>query len=206
MITLRPCQNKKEDALIAFSWRNDPKTIASSYIALPKSWDSFWLEYNAGYFENPPFDPVFVMEGNEPVGFIRFEPAVLQQYPDKKIIEVMINIAPYRRGEGIGTEALIVLQQEMKARNVFALMADIRKNNRASLSTFEHAGFSFFLAKERNILPKQKKIAVYCVIFANYNSLKNGVIDDKHPLFHSAGLRACPEHLRFVQLFFSLRY
>ena len=164
MITLRPCQNKKEDALIAFSWRNDPKTIASSYIALPKSWDSFWLEYNAGYFENPPFDPVFVMEGNEPVGFIRFEPASLPQYPDKKIIEVMINIAPYRRGEGIGTEALIVLQREMKARNVFALMADIRKNNRASLNTFENAGFSFFSQRTEYIAKTKENCCILCYL------------------------------------------
>ena len=144
MITLRPCRNKKEDARIAFAWRNDPATIASSYIARPKSWDSFWLEYNAGYFENPPFDPVFVIEGNEPVGFIRFEPVSPLQHPDRTTVEVMINIAPGRRGEGIGTEALILLRPYMKEKNVSVLTADIRKTNRSSIAAFEKAGFIFF--------------------------------------------------------------
>ena len=164
MITLRPCRNNKEDARIAFSWRNDAKTIASSYIALPKSWESFWLEYNAGYFENPPFDPVFVIEGNEPVGFIRFEQTVLRQYPDQTVIEVMINIDPHRRGEGIGTEALIALRDYMKARKVFALTADIRKNNRASLTAFENAGFSFFNEKTEYIAKTKENCFILCYL------------------------------------------
>lgn len=73
MITLYPCKNNKRDARIAFSWRNDPKTVAASYIALPKSWDSFWLEYSEGYFEDGRFAPVFIVESGEPAGFIRFE-------------------------------------------------------------------------------------------------------------------------------------
>ena len=164
MITLKPCQNNEKDARTAFAWRNDVRTIASSYIALPKSWDSFWLEYNAGYFEHPPFDPVFVMEENEPVGFIRFEPASLQEYPDQKIVEVMINIAPYRRGEGIGTEALIALQNDMKRKNVFALMADIRKNNRASLTAFENAGFSFFNERTEYIAKTKENCCILCYL------------------------------------------
>lgn len=156
MITLYPCRNSKEDARIAFAWRNDARTIASSYIALPKSWDSFWLEYNAAYFENPPFDPVFITEGIEPVGFIRFEPASLPQYPEKKIIEVMINVAPERRGEGIGTEALILLRKYMKDKDVFALTADIRKGNKASVNAFEKAGFSFF-GERTEYIPKTKE-------------------------------------------------
>ena len=164
MITLKPCQNNQKDARIAFAWRNDVRTIASSYIALPKSWDSFWLEYNAGYFENPPFDPVFVMEENKPVGFIRFEPASLQEYPDQTVVEVMINIAPDRRGEGIGTEALIALQKEMKSKNVFALTADIRKNNRASLIAFEKAGFSFFYERTEYIAKTKENCCILCYV------------------------------------------
>jgi len=164
MITLQPCQNKKEDARIVFAWRNDPATIASSYITLPKSWDSFWLEYNAGYFENPPFDPVFVVEGGEPVGFIRFEPASLSEYPDQTAIEVMINISPHRRGEGIGTEALISLQHYMKAKNVTLLTADIRKGNRASLSAFEKAGFSFFSERTEYISKTKENCCILCYL------------------------------------------
>lgn len=164
MITLIPCRNNKEDARIAFAWRNDIQTIASSYIAKPKSWDSFWLEYNAGYFENPPFDPVFIIEGNEPVGFIRFEPASLQQYPDQTVIEVMINIDPHRRGEGIGTEALIALQRYMKEKKVFALTADIRKSNLASRIAFEGAGFYFFNERTEYIAKTKENCCILCYL------------------------------------------
>ena len=164
MITLKPCQNNQEDARIAFSWRNDARTIASSYIAKPKSWDSFWLEYNAGYFENPPFDPVFVIEGNEPVGFIRFEPVSLPQYPDQKAIEIMINIAPGRRGEGIGTEALIALKPYMKEKNVSVLTADIRKTNKGSLTAFSKAGFTFFSERTEYIAKTKENCCILCYI------------------------------------------
>lgn len=164
MITLKSCRNNKEDARIAFSWRNDLRTIASAYIAQPKSWDSFWLEYNVCYFEHPPFDPVFVTEGNEPVGFIRFEPVSLPQYPDQTIVEVMINIAPDRRGEGIGTEALIALKNDMRSKNVFALTADIRKNNRASLNAFEKAGFSFFGERTEYIAKTKENCCILCYL------------------------------------------
>ena len=165
MITLHPCRNDKKDARIAFSWRNDPKTIASSYIALPKSWDSFWLEYSEGYFENPPFDPVFVIESDEPVGFIRFEPVSLPQYPDQTAVEIMINIAPERRGEGIGTEALILLRQYMKDKNVSVLKADIRKGNRASVNAFEKAGFVFFDERTEYIPKTKEKCCILCYLY-----------------------------------------
>ena len=164
MITLRPCRNNQEDARIAFSWRNDARTIASSYIAKPKSWDSFWLEYSAGYFENPPFDPVFVIEGNEPVGFIRFEPVSLPQYPNQTAIEIMINIAPERRGEGIGTEALIILKSYMKEKNVSVLTADIRKTNKGSLTAFSKAGFIFFNERTEYIAKTKENCCILCYI------------------------------------------
>lgn len=164
MITLKPCRNNKEDARIAFSWRNDPGTIASSYIAKPKSWDSFWLEYNAGYFENPPFDPVFVIESGETAGFIRFEPTSLAQFPNQTVVEVMINIAPDRRGEGIGTEALIALQSYMKKKNVFALTADIRKTNKSSLAAFSKAGFVFFNERTEYIAKTKENCCILCYL------------------------------------------
>ena len=49
MITLEQCENTKHDAKIAFQWRNDARTIESSEVRQPKSWDSFWLEYSECY-------------------------------------------------------------------------------------------------------------------------------------------------------------
>ena len=164
MITLYPCQNTADDARIAFSWRNDPKTIAASYIPLPKSWDSFWLEYSEGYFTQKDFSPVFIIESTEPCGFIRFEKTSLSEYPDQTILEVMINVAPHRRGEGIGTEALRKVCQLMKEKNVFALLADIRKTNKASLKAFEKAGFSFFTERTEYISKTNENCCILCYL------------------------------------------
>ena len=162
MITLCPCKNNKHDAKIAFSWRNDPKTVAASYITLPKTWDSFWLEYSEGYFKEEQFCPVFIIESGEPAGFIRFEKTNLPDYPGQIIIEVMINVAPYRRGEGIGTEALGAVCRYMKTQNVFALLADIRQTNKASRNAFEKAGFSLFAQRTEYIAKTKENCCILC--------------------------------------------
>lgn len=164
MITLHPYKNDKNDARIAFSWRNDPKTVASSYIALPKSWDSFWLEYSEGYFINKDFSPVFIIESGEPAGFIRFEKTILPTYPNKTIIEIMINVAPYRRGEGIGTEALKTVCRYMKEKNVFALLADIRKTNKVSQTVFQKAGFTLFEERTEYISKTKENCCILCYL------------------------------------------
>lgn len=164
MITLHPCRNNRHDARIAFSWRNDPKTIASSYIALPKTWDSFWLEYSEGYFTDQNFAPVFIIESGEPSGFMRFEKTTLPDYPDQTIIEIMINVAPYRRGEGIGTEALRTVRQYMKEKNVFALLADIRKTNKISQTVFKKAGFDLFRERTEYISKTKENCCILCYL------------------------------------------
>lgn len=164
MITLHSCKNNKRDARIAFSWRNDPKTVAASYIARPKSWDSFWLEYSEGYFQDSRFAPVFIIESGEPAGFIRFEKAALPDYPDQTIIEVMINVAPYRRGEGVGTEALLAVCRHMKEKGVFALLADIRKTNKASRAAFEKAGFVLRGERTEYIAKTKENCCILCYL------------------------------------------
>ncbi len=164
MITLIDCQNNRRDAQIAFGWRNDPKTIAASYIALPKTWDSFWLEYNAGYFEDADFPPVFVFESGEPAGFVRFERANMSCFENETVVEVMINIAPRRRGEGIGTETLIALKKRMRDKGVFALTADIKSENKASRKAFEHAGFSLLNERTEYIAKTRENCRILCYL------------------------------------------
>lgn len=153
MISLRPCENTKEDALIAFQWRNDPETIASSYCPVPKTWDSFWLEYAECYFEHPEFPPCFVMYQNRHAGFIRFEMEELEQ---KKVLEIMINIAPDFRRSGIGTRAVSLIKEKSRDKNLFGLIADIRLENEASVKLFEKQNF-VFVSQRKEFIPKIQK-------------------------------------------------
>lgn len=143
MISLRPCENTERDAWQAFEWRNDPDTVASAYYPEPKTWDSFYMEYAECYFDDPSFPPQFVIYKRQYAGFVRYDAAQMPEYPDQKIVEMMINIAPEFRGRGVGTRALALIKQEAAQKNVFGLMADIRKENAASIRLFEKAGFVF---------------------------------------------------------------
>lgn len=164
MVSLYPCQKTKSDAKIAFSWRNDRKTIASSYITIPKTWDSFWMEYSECYFIHPDFSPMFILDGGTPVGFIRFEKVDRPEYPQKTIAEVMINVAPEHRGQGIASEALYILKQTMRQKDVFALLADIRKTNKGSICLFEKAGFDFFNERTEYISQTKENCCIVCYL------------------------------------------
>ena len=86
MITLYPCQNTPEDAELAFSWRNDPETVAAAYYPRPKSRDSFLMEFRECYFRMPEFSPVFILKDGLPAGFIRFEASEQPDMPVKSNI------------------------------------------------------------------------------------------------------------------------
>lgn len=164
MITLFPCRKDKKDARLAFIWRNDPKTVASSYIRQKKTWDAFWMEYRECYFSEPALSPVFIMDGNIPSGFIRFEKKELPEYPGETAAEVMINIAPECRGQGIGTQALFLLRDYMKEKGISLLLADIRKTNRVSQIVFEKTGFSFFSERIEYIAKTQENCCIVCYL------------------------------------------
>lgn len=153
MISLQSCENTKEDALIAFQWRNDPDTIASSYYPVQKTWDSFWLEYSECYFEYPEFPPCFIMYKNQHAGFIRFE---IEEIEQKKVLEIMINIAPSFRRLGIGTRAVSLLKEKSKNKNLSGLMADIRCENEASVKLFKKQNF-VFVSQRKEFIPKIQK-------------------------------------------------
>lgn len=162
MISLFPCQNTENDARQAFEWRNDPETIAASYYPRPKSWDSFWLEYAEYYFRTPEIHPYFILKQGLPVGFIRFEPSPLPDYRGKTGLEIMVNIAPMHRRQGVASYAIPAIKKEMKVKNVFALIADIRKKNTPSIRLFKKCGFEFLSERNEYIEKINENCSILC--------------------------------------------
>ena len=166
MITLSVCHKTREDAAVAFAWRNDPVTIASSYLPLPKTWDSFWLEYEELYFDVPGLFPRFILKDGEKVGFIRFEPISVTQAEQKTDAEIIINVRPESRRQGVACQAVGQVKEEMRASGVRALVADIRRENVPSVRLFEKSGFSLCGEREEYISKIQKKCHIlrYCCV------------------------------------------
>lgn len=162
MIILYPCQNTPEDAELAFSWRNDPETVAAAYYPRPKSRDSFLMEFRECYFRMPEFSPVFILKDGLPAGFIRFEASEQPDMPSKTVMEIMINVAPAYRRTGTGTAALEALKPYMKTKGADALIADIRKENAASRRLFEKAGFALLHEREEIIEKINEKCRILC--------------------------------------------
>lgn len=166
MISLRPCENTERDAWQAFEWRNDPDTVASAYYPEPKTWDSFYMEYAECYFDDPDFPPQFIIFNRHYAGFVRYEAAQLSEYPEKRIVEIMINVAPEFRGQGIGSGTLTLIKREAAQKNVFGLTADIRKGNAASIRLFEKQGFSFLGERAEYLQRLQKNCHILRYFYA----------------------------------------
>lgn len=156
MITLEQCENTKRDARIAFQWRNDAHTIESSEVRLPKTWDSFQLEFSECYFD--ALCPVFVKDGADFAGFIRFDAA------GEGGLEIVINIAPEFRGLGIGTEALGLVKNYACDNGFFRLIADIRETNKASLAAFRKAGYGVESRRTQIIQKTKEKCSIVRVV------------------------------------------
>lgn len=162
MITLYPCQNTEEDAELAFSWRNDPETVAAAYYPRPRTRESFLTEFKECYFLIPEYSPVFILKNGLPAGFIRFEPSEQSDMPFKTVMEVMINVAPAHRRTGTGTDAVEALKPFMKAKGADALIADVRKENAASRRLFEKTGFTLLHEREEIIEKINEKCRILC--------------------------------------------
>ena len=162
MITLCAAENTEEDARQAFEWRNDRETVRASYIALPKSWESFWMEFSAWYFSVPELCPCFVLKNGKKAGFVHFEAVEREDFPSGTAAEVMINIDPKFRRKGIGTKALRKIKKLMKSRGIRALVADVRNENKASRRLFEKAGFEIFSKRKEFIEITREKCNILC--------------------------------------------
>lgn len=122
------------DAKTLFAWRNDEEARANFRNPNPVSWEEHkdWIKrvVDPG---NAETYCLIAEDARGPIGVIRF------MSRDHDNFEVAINIAPDRRGEGLGGR---FLTKACADRNGF-LVAEIKTTNRASRRIFEKCGFEW---------------------------------------------------------------
>ena len=146
-VTLEPARPTEDDARQVMAWRNDPVTRAASFHREEKLWESFWPEYRERFFPADAPGPVFAKSGDERVGFLSFARAEAAS----PAVEISINLAPERRGQGLGVAALRAAEVWLRAAAVDAIYAEVRAENAASRRTFEAAGYRSLGEAEKSI-------------------------------------------------------
>jgi RimJ/RimL family protein N-acetyltransferase len=139
------CQPIEEHARQILLWRNDPGALSMFFHRTSKGWEDFWREYRQRYFATPDAPALFVTEGANRVAFVRFETAEPPLLADKShpraCYAISINVAPDRRGRGLGARALRRVTAFLRERSIDAVVAEIRLENEASMGAFERAGY-----------------------------------------------------------------
>ena len=130
-LSLRPAT--MADAPAVWAWRNDPDSRAASLNEreIPYPEHEAWF---AAALADPDRTLLIGVEpGGEAVGMVRFDCAAGDD------TRVSINLAPQRRGQGLGT-ALLRLAVATRADE--RLRAEVRAANEASRRLFERCGFA----------------------------------------------------------------
>ena len=141
-----------EHALLVMQWRNDPTTLSMFFHSDPKTMPDFFHEFVETYFMTTRCQPVFAVLGDERVAFLKFDHYKEYGDPQEYIVDVSINVKPDCRGKGIGTKVLQNALVYLRDSGVDGVVAEIKKENTASIKSFTKAGFAF-LDEQQKILP-----------------------------------------------------
>ncbi|MCU1283250.1 MAG: Uncharacterized protein JWM53_6796, partial [bacterium] len=142
MISFELALRDQSHARIVMDWRNDAQTRAMSFHREAKEWDAFWPEFAGAYFRHPELPPLFALEGGERVAFLRFTPTAHPTDHGRRCCDVGINVAPSKRGRGVGSAALAAVQPLLARQGFDDVLAEVRVENDASRRVFEKAGFT----------------------------------------------------------------
>lgn len=164
----------EKDAFDVLTWRNHPDTLAASNNSCPKVWPQFYEEFCNTYFTLPNLGALFVALDGKKVGFLRFRPYPMPEYPDAAVIDISINIAPEFRGKEVGKACLQKLTPLLKAKGVDAVVAEVKENNQASKAIFLQAGYEKISDKGNNqryllVLKDLKRKKVFIIAEAGSN-------------------------------------
>lgn len=130
----------RADAELVMIWRNDPVTLAMSFHSDIKQMPSYLDEFISRYFVFEQLPPQFILADGRRCGFIGFTSGhPLYKRPATAWID--IHIAPERRGQGLGLQALEFSKALARSAGFGSLGADVKVENQASAALFERAGF-----------------------------------------------------------------
>jgi sialic acid synthase SpsE/L-amino acid N-acyltransferase YncA len=130
-----------EQARLVMDWRNDPVTLSMSFHQQPKTWPGFRDELARLCHAEPAPGPVFAVIEGQRVAFLSFEPVVDPERPRRRCVRLSINVAPSRRGDGMGTAVLRAANRHLAACGAQSIVADVKPENGASLKAFARAGY-----------------------------------------------------------------
>lgn len=146
--TVKPIQ---EHAELIMKWRNDPTTLCMSYHSTPKIMPDFYQEFIETYFIEKQCPPVFAVKDNDRVAFLKFSRYKEWDDSNDYIVDISINVKPSARCKGIGTQVLKGSIEYLRSKDVQGVVAEIKKENIASIRAFERAGFVFIDEYEKMI-------------------------------------------------------
>lgn len=147
MLTIRDL--KEEDAKIIFDWANDTSTRANSLNSEPIKWEDHlrWLRIKLAS-DNAWF---YILEDNgAPCSFVRFETK------SDNNIYIGVVVSQEHRGKGIGKKAIEFGLENFFSVNQSPVLAQIKKENIASIKAFESNGFQL-IDSEDILLYKREK-------------------------------------------------
>ncbi len=125
------------DSRNVWAWRNDPLTRSNSTDQTEVTWDShiFWFE---GLLKDPDRKLYIgiTTKSDDQIGMVRFD-----RSEDGGYSEVSINLNPAWRGKGMASLLLYCAIEKYSQEFSGKLIANIRPNNKPSLSIFQKCGF-----------------------------------------------------------------
>ncbi|HVJ13820.1 MAG TPA: GNAT family N-acetyltransferase [Polyangiaceae bacterium] len=124
------------DCELVFDWANDPVTRAMSFnqAQITRAEHVAWFAASL----DDERRQMFVAEDEAgALALVRF--SAYEHRPDAA--EIGINLAPQRRGQGLGRAVLELASTEAARRGIRRLIARIRPENAASQRAFQRAGY-----------------------------------------------------------------
>lgn len=193
----------QSDSLDLFSWRNDELSRR-----MFKNTALLNLEDHEKWFEATRIDPnkylLIGFDQNEKVGVCRFDLKI-----DEKIAEVSINVNPKLRSKGFGQELLKKSLKKFKDDFDFETVANVRRENIASIKVFEKCDFYFTDENDEYVSLKHKlptivnpDKGIYLEKIVNSSNQVNILFDLLNQRTHSISHRKMPsfaEHQKFVK-------
>lgn len=125
------------DCRLLWEWVNDPVSRDSAFSSEPISFPDHEAWFRAKLQDPGCTFLIVTDEEDRPVGQVRFDRT------GEGVVEIDIGVAPSSRGQGLGPRVLKLACEELPAvsRRVRRVVAAIRPGNKASIRTFEKAGF-----------------------------------------------------------------
>jgi UDP-2,4-diacetamido-2,4,6-trideoxy-beta-L-altropyranose hydrolase len=124
------------DCRLIWQWANDPDRLAMAFSSEPIVWETHLAWFDARLVDPNTRMFLFIDESGEAAAQVRFE---IDAAGDA---EVDVTVAPEKRGEGVGPEALRLGTAELFAvSRAVRTVAHIKPENAASQRAFAHAGY-----------------------------------------------------------------